>query len=294
MKRVRGYPKHITNPTLSYCEGLFVSAYKYNINEDRYFSALRAVRDWDIGAKDRVVKVLYPGSYIHIFPSLVFPIAVYVDIFKGKNNHVLKFFSDENRSDVIENLLKDSCYHNSTAGDESIIRFYNEDFTHPKALQEEEHESFDLLMCLSASGFIPESCFHFVRPGGLLFVNDDFGDACLAKAMSSQWTLIGAFVPVVNEEDDTEDAIAAMSEEKEEKKEKNCLQASSTVIPTQYRLLTDTQELLARQFFCSSKRPYKELTKEQLLRNKGKSFSSRPFKVKNRALAFLFRKCGGN
>jgi hypothetical protein len=165
---------------------IYKDGYKCCPHEDSYFSAFCAVFDYD----KSIARVLYPGSYIHIVPSLVFESVTYVDAMKGKGNHVAKFFSDEARSDLKRNLISGYEYE-PNAGSE--ITFYLEDFTKNNALKDEVSGSYDMLVSLSASGFIPDSCFKFVRPGGLLFVNDDFGDACLAKANPQHWDFVGAF-----------------------------------------------------------------------------------------------------
>jgi hypothetical protein len=231
---------------------IYLDAYKLFPQENPYFSAFCTVSDWE----EDITRVLYPGSYIHIIPSLVFKSVTYVDIFKGKGDHVAKFFSEESRSDLFKNLIAE---HQYTPEAGSEIRFYAEDFTKNNALKSEPNESFDMLVCLSASGFIPESCFRFVRAGGLLFVNDDFGDACLAKAMPEHWTFVGAIMNSVDNH-------------------------------TSCRLVTDADELKNEGFFSSKKKPHAEFTNEQLLQNKGMSFSKRIFKGKCRAFVYLFRK----
>jgi hypothetical protein len=231
---------------------IYKDGYKCCPHEDSYFSAFCAVFDYD----KSIARVLYPGSYIHIVPSLVFESVTYVDAMKGKGNHVAKFFSDEARSDLKRNLISGYEYE-PNAGSE--ITFYLEDFTKNNALKDEVSGSYDMLVSLSASGFIPDSCFKFVRPGGLLFVNDDFGDACLAKANPQRWDFVGAF-------------------------------ENSEVDNSVCQLVTDPAYLKSKGYFSSKKKPHVEFTNEQLIQNKGMSFSKRIFKGKSRALAFLFRK----
>jgi len=112
-----------------------------------------------------VQSVLYPGSYVHITPSFVFPAAVYADM----DRRAEKFFSDSwSREFVRKNRLYP---------DTPVIRFHAADYT---AGFDEPPQSFDLLVSQYA-GFVSEHCKKYLKPGGLLLANDSHGDAGLAR-----------------------------------------------------------------------------------------------------------------
>ncbi|MBD3192969.1 MAG: hypothetical protein GF308_20190 [Candidatus Heimdallarchaeota archaeon] len=106
-------------------------------------------------------KVLYPGSYIHITPSLVFPYVVYVDFTKG----VKGFFKDESVLSFIENHKS---YEESPE-----LAFYFSDY---RSNFLKIIETYDLLISLNA-GLISTACKKHLRKGGLLLVNDEHYDA---------------------------------------------------------------------------------------------------------------------
>ncbi len=106
-------------------------------------------------------QVLYPGSYLDIRPSLVFPEVCYVDSFKGIARHLAD-----------PELLKYIGEHKSYPED-SVIRCHEADY---EAFEGEPAGSFDLLISMNA-GFISQSCSHFLKPGGLLLANNGHYDA---------------------------------------------------------------------------------------------------------------------
>jgi hypothetical protein len=105
--------------------------------------------------------VLYPGSYCHITPSLVFPRVVYVDNFKKIRN----FFDDK---EVVAFIQKNKKYK-----EKSKIHFY---FTNYQNKINEPLESFDLLISLNA-GLISTACKKYLKKGGMLLANDEHYDA---------------------------------------------------------------------------------------------------------------------
>jgi len=113
-----------------------------------------------------VKTVLYPGSYVDIAPSLIWPSVTYVDI----DRRAEQFFADHDG--VNEALVErgvDSDLHD--------VRFIPGDYTKDLNLAE---DSFDLLVSLYA-GFISEHCTRYVRPDGFLLVNPSHGDAAMAS-----------------------------------------------------------------------------------------------------------------
>jgi len=158
---------------------------------DHYLDVFTALAIWGEDLGHKLESCIYPGSYIHVVPSLIFPETVYVDMFKGKQNHVEKFFSLENRPQLLKMLQPQS----KVAAPN--IRFHQVDLTAKESdgslsLAKLEQPK-DVLVSLSASGEIPITCFDLVRDGGFFVGNDDFGDASLAKGNPDMWTFIGAF-----------------------------------------------------------------------------------------------------
>jgi len=123
----------------------------------RLFTAVRA----EIGGS----AVLYPGSFVDISASLVYPSVTYVDV----DIRAARFFSDE--SGVREII-------DSEGGDSSaMLRFVHGDYTEELGL---EPESFDLLMSLYA-GLVSEACTEYLRVGGVLLAAPSHGDVAMAS-----------------------------------------------------------------------------------------------------------------
>jgi hypothetical protein len=117
---------------------------------------------------------LYPGSFVHITPSLVIPLMVYVDTDKRCE----AFFAAETTRAFVE--------YNKEYTQPANYRFHKADFT--KGF-EEQQDSFDLLLSLYA-GFISQYCENYLRLGGILVANNSHGDAPLAY-LSDRFRLIG-------------------------------------------------------------------------------------------------------
>lgn len=116
-------------------------------------------------------RVLYPGSYVDIAPSFVFPRVTYVDV----DDRALRFFADR---DGIAEIMEGR----NTSG----IDFLHSDYTDQLPYAD---ESFDLLVSLYA-GFVSEACTDFLRVGGTLLVNPSHGDAAMAS-IDPRYRLIG-------------------------------------------------------------------------------------------------------
>jgi len=136
---------------------------------DRYDVFLEITKHFSIK------KALYPGSYIHITPSLIIPEVIYVDNVKKAK----EFF--KNKSEILEYVEKKKIYKEKT-----IIKFepmdYWDDLPIPKG-----HN--DLLISQYA-GFVSQACKKYLRKGGILFANDSHGDATLAK-LDTDFDFIG-------------------------------------------------------------------------------------------------------
>lgn len=110
--------------------------------------------------------VLYPGSYVDVAPSFVWPSVTYVDI----DRRASRFFADE--AGVQELLIE---YGVGPAA--HTVRFIAADYTDPLDLDDGE---FDLLVSLYA-GFVSETCTRYLRVGGSLLVNAGHGDTAMAS-----------------------------------------------------------------------------------------------------------------
>lgn len=139
-------------------------------NDDERLELFQVIR-----TKFNIKKGLYPGSYVHITPSFIFPEMVYVDNDKRCNI----FFSEPNTF----KLIKD----NKVYPNNPILRFHFADFT--KGFPEEEN-SFDLLISLY-SGFVSKHCKKYLKKGGILIANNSHGDSSLAY-LDLSFKFIGA------------------------------------------------------------------------------------------------------
>lgn len=109
--------------------------------------------------------VLYPGSYVDIAPSLVFPSVIYVDL----DRRASRFFADTHG---VADLIA------SEGGSPSaIVEFIHGDYTKDLGI---EIESFDLLVSLY-SGFVSEACTEYLCIGGVLLVAPSHGDVAMAS-----------------------------------------------------------------------------------------------------------------
>lgn len=124
----------------------------------RLFMAVAAAID--------VERVLYPGSYVDIAPSFVWPVVTYVDT----DRRAGQFFGDQVG---VQELLVE----HGVEPDARSVRFIAADYTDPLGLDE---GGFDLLISLYA-GFVSESCTRHLRVGGTLLVNASHGDAAMAS-----------------------------------------------------------------------------------------------------------------
>jgi hypothetical protein len=121
-------------------------------------------------------KVLYPGSFVHITPSFVFPEVVYVD----NDKQAKKFFSSE---EVFAFIHERKAYQQAPQ-----IKFH---FANYRVGFEELPATFDLLISQYA-GFVGMECKSYLKIGGLLLANNSHGDAGLA-ALDDDFQLIATF-----------------------------------------------------------------------------------------------------
>jgi hypothetical protein len=123
----------------------------------------------------QIERVLYPGSWIHLTPSLVFPFVVYVDFLPNTK----KMLED---SELLEYIRLHS--ENS----EPCIKKHETDYR--KGI-EEEKESFDLLISLN-SGLVSQYCSQYLKKDGLLLANNEHYDAIKAFT-EKNFRIMGVF-----------------------------------------------------------------------------------------------------
>lgn len=111
-----------------------------------------------------VVSAIYPGSFVHITPSLVFPKTAYID----SDKRVEGFFKDPK---VLEWVNTNKKYH-----EEPQIIAYQQDY---KIKTPTTLGKYDLLISQYA-GFVSQECKQYIKNGGLLLVNNSHADAGLA------------------------------------------------------------------------------------------------------------------
>ena len=134
---------------------------KYYIEkEDERLGLFRGLADgFQVG------RVLYPGSFVHIAPSLFFPEVVYVDT----DRRARDFFG---RREVLEYAREHRAYEGEPA-----IQFHPVDY---RTGINETRRSFDLLISQYA-GFVSMYCRDYLKPGGILLANNSHGDASMAS-----------------------------------------------------------------------------------------------------------------
>ena len=134
---------------------------KYYLDRDyEQVDLWRLLRD-----KFGISKVIYPGSYIQISPSFIFPNVVYID----SDKHAIKYF---NSNSLIALVKKRKEY-----SEEPKVTFHGMDY---RNLIDGYRSKFDLLISQYA-GFISDVCKPYLRMGGYLLVNNSHGDAGLAS-----------------------------------------------------------------------------------------------------------------
>lgn len=111
-------------------------------------------------------RALYPGSFVDVAASFVFPQVTYVD----SDARAAKFFDDTEGVDEIISA-------ESVSPGRREVDFIDGDYRRNLGLDD---ESFDLLISLYA-GFVSEHCTRYLRIGGHLLVNPSHGDAAMAS-----------------------------------------------------------------------------------------------------------------
>ena len=130
-----------------------------------------------VGAAAGGTAVLYPGSFVDVAPSVVFPSVTYVDLDKRTPG----FFAD--RDGIIEIITSSGGPANAD------FQFIHADYREPLDLPS---QSFDLLVSLYA-GFVSEFCTDYLKIGGRLLVAPSHGDAAMAS-IDPRYELSGVVV----------------------------------------------------------------------------------------------------
>ena len=134
---------------------------KQNRHEGDRWKLFRAVGG-EVGAGS----VLYPGSFVDIAPSFVFPSVTYIDT----DRRTPTFFGD---TDGVRAIIA----RHAGAPSDPQVNFIHADYTKDLALSS---QSFDLLVSLYA-GFVSEHCTGYLKVGGVLLVNSSHGDVAMAS-----------------------------------------------------------------------------------------------------------------
>ncbi len=126
--------------------------------------------------------VFYPGSHVHITPSLIFQRVTYADSFKN----TYKFFEDNETISFITN--------NKEYTEEAKIRFFQQDYNEPfKGLG----KKFDLVISQYA-GFVGQAGKTYLKKGGLLVCNNSHGDASMAS-IDTDYKLVAVYERIADD-----------------------------------------------------------------------------------------------
>ena len=121
-------------------------------------------------------RILYPGCYVHITPSLIFPDVVYVDSFRNTQEFYESF-------EVREFIEKNKEY-----SERAKLRFYHQDYN--KDIPE-DLKSFDVV--ISQYGwFVGKAVKKYLGKEGILVCNNSHGDASMAS-MDPEYELIAIY-----------------------------------------------------------------------------------------------------
>lgn len=151
-------------------------AYRQTIGDrSGLFAALKTV--WG------PLRALYPGSYLDLSPSTVFPSVTYADT----DRRAARFFANQ------ELVAAELQGHTHTAA-EADVRFLHADYTTALPVPDAE---FDLLISPYA-GPVWDHCRQYLKPHGLLLANTSHGDASLA-ALEPRLELVAAVLQRGNE-----------------------------------------------------------------------------------------------
>lgn len=112
-----------------------------------------------------IESALYPGCFVHVTPSFIFPVTTYVDM----DQRAKKFFGDPALSEFVA--------RRKNYPQEATITFHAADY---RAGFPAPETHFDLLISQYA-GFVSQPCKKYLKIGGWLLANNSHGDAGLAQ-----------------------------------------------------------------------------------------------------------------
>lgn len=174
-------------------EGSNTVKYKKKISRElaAYFKSYKnGLGDWhlliftavidEIFENEQTKKILYPGCYRHITPSLVFSHVVYVDSDSKMNS----FFAD----DQVRGWVEDNKQYPGDAHYDFICK----NFTSPDLNESLEKESFDLLISACA-GFAAPTTTEYLKKGGYCLISDAHYDARL-MSLDNTFTLKAVWI----------------------------------------------------------------------------------------------------
>ena len=117
---------------------------------------------------------IYPGSFVHITPSLYIPEMAYID----SDRRIGKFFEDAETAAYIQ--------EHRTYADPPRILWQQTDYGTISALPEDHYA----ILFSFYAGFISQICKRYLRRHGLLLANNSHGDASLA-IVDPDYELVG-------------------------------------------------------------------------------------------------------
>ena len=109
-------------------------------------------------------KGLYPGSFVHITPSIYIEEMLYID----SDKRMKKFFNGDSVSNYIDSIKE--------YNEDSKIGLIQDDFNRDLPIPEKYYD----IMFSFYSGFISQSCKAYLKPNGILVCNNSHGDASVA------------------------------------------------------------------------------------------------------------------
>lgn len=129
----------------------------------------------EIYEKFSIKKAIYPGSYIHITPSLTIPEVIYIDTVKKAK----EFF--KHREEILGFIENNKIY-----SENSIVKFEPKDYWSDLSIP----KGYCDLLISQYAGFVSQACKKYLRRGGILLANDSHGDATMAH-LDSDFEFIG-------------------------------------------------------------------------------------------------------
>lgn len=143
--------------------------------QDRRYERLGLFQS--IAEKFDVRRALYPGSFVHVTPSFIFPVVVYVD----NDKQAKQFFSEP---EIYQFIAQNKAYPQAAQ-----VKFHFADYRNGF---DETEGSFDLLISQYA-GWVGQECKQYLKAGGFLLANDSHGDAGIA-ALDDDYQLKAVFL----------------------------------------------------------------------------------------------------